>query len=324
MSTLPEYSVAIRTLGKAGRLYEDLIRCLKNQTYPPKAIFVYLAEGYQQPEAVADEIYITCPKGMVRQRALQYEEINTEYILFCDDDVYLPPHAIQELFDAMMKNRGDCIAPNVFQHHKASLKNKIMAGLYSETLPSFFAKYAIRIRMSSHFSYVVRPQRVMPTQSFAGICFLVKKALFLAVHFEDECWMDQFSYALGDDQLLAYKMYLAGYSLLTYFDSGIEHKDAKTGHVEDDRERLHSKYFLRYVIWYRSIYQTRISRMGKCRAIISYYCAWLWHFIVAFLLWMARKKKQELGAAVSGLRDARRFVKSEEYLRLPVWQKVRG
>ena len=321
MSILPEYNVAIRTLGKAGTLYVDLINSLKNQIHPPKAIFVYLAEGYQQPEAVADEIYITCPKGMIRQRAQRYEEIDTEYILFCDDDVYLPPRATQELFNALLEKHADCIAPNVFQHHKASLKNKIIAGLYSGALPSFFAKYAVRIRMSSHFSYAARPQRVMPTQSFAGPCCLVKKASFLAVHFEEECWMDQFRYPLGEDQLLAYKMYLSGYTLLTHFDSGIEHRDAQTSHITDDRERFYSKYFLRYVLWYRTIYQTRTSRLAACCAVLSYYNAWTWHLLMAFILWIAREKKQELGAAVSGLRDARRFVKSEEYLKLPVWQK---
>lgn len=321
---LPEYCVAIRTLGKVGKVYVDLISSLKNQTHPPKAVFVYIAEGYQQPEAVADEIYITCPKGMVRQRAQRYEEIDTEYILFCDDDVYLPPCATQELFNALIEKHADCIAPNVFQHHKASLKDKIKAGLYSETFPSFFAKYAVRIRMSSHFCYAVRPRRVMPTQSFAGPCFLAKKSSFLAVHFEDECWMDQFRYPLGEDQLLAYKMYLFGYALLTHFDSGIEHRDSQTSHVVDDRERFYSKYFLRYVLWYRTIYQTRTSFLAANCAILSYYSAWTWRLLVALLVWMVRKKKHELGATVSGLRDARKFVKSEEYLKLPVWyQKTR-
>ena len=43
---------------------------------------VYIADGYQLPERVADEIYITSPKGMVRQRAQQYDEIDADDILF--------------------------------------------------------------------------------------------------------------------------------------------------------------------------------------------------------------------------------------------------
>ena len=324
MTSYPEYSVAIRTLGKAGTVYEDLIRSLKNQTHPPKAIFVYIAEGYRQPEVVVDEIYITCPKGMVRQRARRYEEIDTDYILFCDDDVWLPPQAVQKLMEALTERDADCIAPNVFPHHKASLKGMLFEGLYCETFPSFFAQYAVKIRMSSHFNYAKHPQRVMPTQSFAGPCFLVKKASFLAVHFEEECWMDRFRYPLGEDQILAYKMYLSGYSLLTLFDSGIEHRDAQTSHVDEDYERFYCKNFLRYIILYITTLQTRSSRLTAYIASLSFYSSWFWHLLMAFALWMIGKKKYELETVVSGLMDARQYVKSKEYLMLPVWQKVKG
>lgn len=127
MSCYPEYSVAIRTLGKAGDVYVGLIKSLNNQTHLPKAIYVYIADGYQPPECVADEIYITSSKGMVRQRAQQYDEIDTEYILFCDDDVYLPPDAVQKLFEAIKEHHADCIAPKVFLQHKRSLKDTLIA-----------------------------------------------------------------------------------------------------------------------------------------------------------------------------------------------------
>lgn len=317
MISLPDYSVAIRTLGKAGDKYVDLISSLKNQIHPPKAIYVYIAEGYQQPVAVADEIYVSCPKGMVRQRARRYEEIDTDYILFCDDDVFLPSRAIQILFDAIMTYHADGIAPNVFPNHKCSLKDKIIAALYCETLPSFFAKYAVRIRKSSHFSYALWPKRVMPTQSFAGPCFLIKKEAFLAIHFEDECWMDKFSYPLGEDQLLAYKLFLSGYSLLTHFDSGIEHRDARTSRGQNSPEHFRGIVFMRYLLWYRTIYQTRISRLSRCHAALSFWIAWLWRFIMALLLWVIRKNKHLLPASIIGLQDARRFAKSDEYRHLP-------
>ena len=87
MKTYPSYSVAIRTLGKAGQMFERMIKSLKAQTVPPEGIFVYIAEGYELPERVADERYIYCAKGMVHQRALTFNEITTEYILLCDDDI---------------------------------------------------------------------------------------------------------------------------------------------------------------------------------------------------------------------------------------------
>lgn len=85
----PEYSVAIRTLGKAGSMFQALIQSLKAQSVPPRKIIVYIAEGYELPGRVADEEYIYCHKGMAHQRSLDYSEIDSEYILLCDDDIFL-------------------------------------------------------------------------------------------------------------------------------------------------------------------------------------------------------------------------------------------
>lgn len=321
MSCLPEYCVAIRTLGKAGDLFVDLIKSLKNQTHLPKAIFVYIAEGFRQPDSVADEIYITCQKGMVRQRAQQYDEIDTEFILFCDDDVYLPPDSVQKLFEALSEHHADCIAPKVFLQHKGSLSQKIIQGCFALALPSFFAKYAVRIRMSSHFSYALRPMNVMPTQSFAGPCFLAKKSVFLSVHMDEECWMDQFRYPLGEDQMLAFKMFLSGYSLLMHFGSGIIHRNAKTSHIKKDNDYYHGMSSIRYILWYRSIYQTRASLPAKYLSVVAFYSSWLWLSIMSVLLWIARKEPLHMKASLAGLKAARRYVDSEGFRQLPVWEK---
>ena len=44
-----EYTAVIRTLGKAGEKYQTLLDSLVSQTIPPKAIIVYIAEGYPVP-----------------------------------------------------------------------------------------------------------------------------------------------------------------------------------------------------------------------------------------------------------------------------------
>ena len=79
-NNLFNYSVAIRTLGKSGIAYETLINCLKAQTIQPQKIVVYLAEGYIPPRQVADEQIVYCSKGMAHQRAMKFDEIDTEYI----------------------------------------------------------------------------------------------------------------------------------------------------------------------------------------------------------------------------------------------------
>ena len=71
-----EYTVVIRTLGKAGEKYQRMLDSLKAQTFQPKDIIVYIAEGYNIPkETIGTERYVYVKKGMVAQRALSYDEI---------------------------------------------------------------------------------------------------------------------------------------------------------------------------------------------------------------------------------------------------------
>ena len=81
------YTAVIRTLGIAGDKYQTLLDSLNKQTIQPSKILVYIAEGYSIPkETIGKEQYIYVKKGMVAQRALSYTEVETEYILFLDDD----------------------------------------------------------------------------------------------------------------------------------------------------------------------------------------------------------------------------------------------
>ena len=91
-----KYSVAIRTLGKAHDKYLAELKSIERQTVPPKDIFVYLAEGYEKPkETIGKESIIYCKKGMIAQRSLSFDEIDTEYILFLDDDIELAPESVE-------------------------------------------------------------------------------------------------------------------------------------------------------------------------------------------------------------------------------------
>ena len=116
-----EYTAVIRTLGKAGEKYQTLLDSLVSQTIPPKAIIVYIAEGYPIPaETVGIERYVYVKKGMVAQRALRYDEVDTEYMLFLDDDVFLPDDAVATLYKEMMTFVADVISPDVFPNSERS------------------------------------------------------------------------------------------------------------------------------------------------------------------------------------------------------------
>lgn len=256
------YTAVIRTLGTAGEKYQQLLDSLASQSVQPDEIIVYIAEGYQLPkETIGKERYVYVKKGMVAQRALRYDEVKTEYILFLDDDVYLPPAAVETLYKELNENDGDVISPCVFHNHKASAISKMIRTLTGkEECRLWGNRWAYKVLPTAGFSYLNNPTKaVYESQSNAGPCFFCKKEHFLKIHFEEELWLDNAPYALPEDQVMFYKMYLCGLKVLTSFDSGIVHLDAgsTTANTEDRIARLiYSEYRNKLIFWYKFIYKS--------------------------------------------------------------------
>ena len=249
------YTAVIRTLGTAGEKYQQLLDSLGNQSIMPSEIIVYIAEGYSLPkETIGIERYIYVKKGMVAQRALRYDEVTTDYILFLDDDVYLPRTAVETLYKGLQDYNGDVISPCVFYNHKSSLKSKIIRTITGKEVCRIGDdKWAYKVLKNGGFSYNGNPQKsVYQSQTNAGPCFLCKKEDFLKIHFEDELWLDGAPYALPEDQVMYYKMHLTGLKVLTSFDSGIVHLDAgsTTANTPDRIARLiYSEYRNKLIFW---------------------------------------------------------------------------
>ena len=315
------YSVAIRTLGTSGWMYHRLIETINRQTIPPEGIFVYLAEGYQPPERVKDEIIVRCPKGMVAQRSLDFKEIHSEYILFCDDDIELEEAAVAKLFSGLESHHGDCISANMYPNHLWSGKEKLVHALLYGELPSYRGKYAFTVRKSSFYSYAARPEEVMETQSFAGGCYLARKQAVLSIHFKDEIWLDTYRYALGDDQLFSYKLFLSGFKNLVHYNSGITHLDAQTGHYRDLRQSDRDSRTIRYIIWYRSIYEPS-STGRRVQSVIAFYGNWTFQFLLSIIGCLFGKSTFKPSNAIHALRDARRWIKSKAYVNYTEWSTL--
>ena len=131
-----EYTAVIRTLGTAGAKYQQLLDSLQAQSVVPKAIVVYIAEGYPLPkETIGTERYVYVKKGMVAQRALPYDEVQTEWMLFLDDDLYLPPNFVEKLYGQLIENNADVISPDVFPNDKRPFSGKVMMAISGRMLP---------------------------------------------------------------------------------------------------------------------------------------------------------------------------------------------
>lgn len=269
-----EYCAVIRTLGKAGKAYQTLLDGLVKQTIKPKKILVYIPDGYELPrETVGVEEYIRSPKGMIAQRSLQFSEADTDYILFCDDDLSLETDAVERLFKIMKDWQADCVIPETFHPHKMTIAQKIFGMFHSGQLPHWNKRYNIKIRKDGAYSYFIHPKDdSMPTQSGAGACCLCRKIVYDAIHFEDERWLDGFKYPIGEDQLFYYKMYISGYKLETAFHSGVTHLDARSAGRPDIRRKQFYQKEIAFIIWYRTQYNRKGANKVKCVAAFMWRC----------------------------------------------------
>lgn len=316
-----EYCVAIRTLGTAGEKYQTLLNSLVAQTLLPKKILVYIPHGYPAPkETVGIEQIIRCEKGMVAQRSLPFDEVDTEYILFCDDDLFLPPDYVEKLFCGLEENNGDCIAPQVYKHAGESWWMKCLVYLNNSSSARKDDGWANKVKRDAGFSYNNNPsKRVLPTQTAAFASLLCKKSAYRSIHFEDERWLDSFSFASLDDQLFYYKLFLQGFKVLMHYDTGIQHLDAKAGVRVNVKKRIYFKKKLLFTIWYRTIYSIKKKKDKKEKIICCLVFAWRNILGIFALIGDTFRFKQPVYLIdyFRGLYAGYKYIHSEVYKTLP-------
>lgn len=311
-----EYTAVIRTLGKGGGYYQKTLDSLILQSIPPSAIIVYIAEDYPLPsETVGVERYVYVKKGMVAQRALPYDEVDSEFILFLDDDVYLPPTGVETLYHELQQYKGDVISPYVFYNHKKSIKDKIRLAVFGREVCRLFGnRWGFKVLSTAGFSYINNPKKaVYESQTNAGPCFLCRKKDFLNIKYEDELWLDETPYAFPDDQVMFYKMHLSGLKILTSYDSGIVHLDAgsSTGNVDRTCKVIYSEYRNKFILWHRFIYSNEknyLLRLWKIACITYVYG--LQSINATYKLLKGRK--EEARVFFLGIKDALIFIRKRK------------
>lgn len=317
------YTAVIRTLGRAGEKYQRMLDSLCSQTIKPKRILVYIAEGYPLPnETCGKEEYIRVKKGMIAQRALPYNEVKTEYILFLDDDVYLSDNAVETLYKTLNEHDADVISPDVFDNSSRGLKSEILMTLSGRMMARRHDnKWAYKVTATAGYSYNKNPKHnAYLSQTNAGPCFFCRKSDFLKINFEEETWLDRIAYAIGDDQIMFYKMYLLGLKQLTVFGTGIEHLNAgdNLGNKDKELRLIEGDYFFRKIFWHRFLQTPEKSTMKRLwnRICISYFYGF------GFFISALKRNKATLAAKRRGLAAANAFLQSEDYKSLPKVKKL--
>lgn len=313
-----KYTAVIRTLGTAGDKFQCELDSLCTQTLPPEDIIVYIAEGYPLPKQTCGrERYVRVPKGMVAQRALRYDEVKTEWILFLDDDVYLPPASVQALVDALHENDAHVISPDTFDNAARNLKSELMMTISGRMIARRGdEKYGYKVLRTGGYSYNKHPEpRAYLSETNAGPCFMCRKQDFLKIDLEEELWLDELKYALGDDQAMFYKMHLYGLKQLTLFGSGIRHLDAGSTlqNVNKERQMVEADYYFRLIFWSRFIQEPEKNPLIRVwnRGCISYF------YLFGLMMSLLKRDHDMLGRKLKSIKRARSFLKSELYASIP-------
>ena len=316
-----DYTVVIRTLGTAGKFYQQTLDSIQAQTIQPAAVLIYIPKGYILPsETIGVEQYLYVKKGMVAQRALPYDEVKTEYCLFLDDDVYLPPNAVEQMYSELCHYKAEVISPNTFYNYKASVRTKLVKTLTGKEVYRLKNdKWSYKVLRTAGFSYNNPTKPVYEAQSNAGPCFLCKKDDFLKIAFHEELWLDDAPYALPEDQVMFYKMYRKGLKIVTTFDTGIVHLDAGPT-MSNSKERLFKLIFSEYrnklIFWHRFIFLPENVIILKIWSIIAITYAYSIQAIKYCFLFLLGKGNGAR-AFFNGVKDAIRFLKSVHYKELP-------
>lgn len=305
-----DYTAVIRTLGFAGEYYQILLNSLVAQTIKPKEIIVYIAEGYPIPkETVGVERYIYVKKGMVAQRALCYDEVETEYMLFLDDDLEFPPNTVEKMFQLLLENNADVISPDIFPNAQRSWKSELMMTLSGRMRARRYdQKWGYKIMRTGGYSYNKYPNNdVYLSQTNAGACFLCKKKDFLSINFQEELWLDMMPYPIGEDQVMYFKMYCNGFKQLTWYNHQFVHLDAGSNMTfEKEQKRLFGDIFFKIVFWYRFI---RANSKNIIDCIWNYICI-IYYICFQILVSVIKGEKRILKTKITAIRQAIESIKN--------------
>ncbi len=316
------YSVAIRTLGLSPDSLRQVLERVFAQTLPPARVVVYIAKGYTIPSwRVGNEQYVSVDKGMMRQRALKYREIDSDYILMLDDDLLLSPTAASSLIAKANAENTDVIAADPFENHKLPLKDKLYAGITALVFPHIRQKSAYIQHSNGSFSYIHNPQpRFYKSDTCAGPIMLWRRNSFSSLNADAENWIDSFDFAYGDDALLSYKATANGMKVGVDFSVEVTNLDSRTSsdRYRNDPERFYIRTKAMFSTWWRMCYKPHgNASKGSTKALLAGTFKFTWLVPVMLATSVVSRSTTPIRAYFRGLRDGYKYVHSEPFSSLP-------
>lgn len=317
-----DYSVIIRTTGKAGEKYKRLLNAIDALEPKPREVIVVLPEGYGLPEEqLGWETFYFCTKGMVVQRMTGIQLCKTPFALVCDDDVSFGSDFVQKLYFPIRDGVASLSAGPLYSFLPSGV-SAIVDSITGAAVPTIWNKNRYcTVLKTTGYSYnrnLSKMKSFYETQSAAWTCFFADIEALRSIHFEDELWLDQHGYSALDDQTMFYKAWLRGHKTVIVPEAKYVHLDGKTSTRNNKQPVLFASCFNRVVFWHRYVFSLQNNLHGRIWSKLAFGYRLLWIYLYDCMD-LARKRltPEEFAVKRDGVRQGWNYIKSEEYRNLP-------
>ena len=318
-----DYSVIIRTTGKAGEKYRKLLSSIDSLVPKPKEVIVVLPEGYDLPtDQLGWETFYFCPKGMVIQRMVGIANCKTKYALITDDDIAFESDFVQKLHAPLADEKYSISAGPLVEFFPRSGFPAIMSILTGASGPSIFHRERYNtVWRTTGYSYnrniKIGSDKLYETQSAAWTCFYADIIRLKSIRFDDEqIWLDKNGYSAHDDTAMFYKAWLRGEKSVIVANAPYQHLDAKTSTRGNMETVLYASGFNDVVFWHRYLKGDNLFEQIWSKLCIHYRFL-SQSFYNRLNKFRSRMTSSEINAFESGVKDGWKWIKTEEYNSIP-------
>lgn len=316
-----DYSVIIRSTGKANEKYTKLLSSISKLDPKPYEVIVVLPKGSLKPESKLINItYYFCEKGMVNQRLFGIIKCKTRYALICDDDVCFKPDFVNKLCKPVLMGICSFTAGPLFDFLPSRGINSVFSAFILNATPTLLHKNKYtHILASGGYSYNRHLRRkYYEAHSVPWTCFFADLKSFYQIDFEKEIWLDSHGYSSLDDQTMFYKAWLRGLKTVVVSNAYYLHLDAKTSLINNNKNALFSLSFNRIVFWHRFIYSQQPDIFHKLISLCMFKHRLFWLSLLDRLnVKRGRLTVSDLLIIEDGKRSAYKYIRSSEYNSLP-------
>lgn len=314
-----EYSVIIRTVGKANEKYQKLLDSIAKLEPQPKQVLVVLPEGYPEPaQQLGWETFCYCPKGMVTQRLHGIDQCQTPYALICDDDVSFGEDFVRKLYEPLRNGAYQLSAAPLYSFLPAASPKAVYFFLCGAACPTVFHKNRyVSVLNTTGYSYNrkldPKKRKYYDSQSLPWTCFFADVNALRRIGLEEEIWLNDNIYAAYDDQTMFYKAWLRGIRSAVVVDAAYVHEDGKTS-PQDSRALTYCICRNRWIFWHRFLFGVKKNPLQKAWSAAAFGYLLLWTIIRSLT---KRGSKEIFRLSMEGYRHGRQYTKSQAYRDLP-------